>query len=109
MKNNGFWLYFVINTAFLLIAEAFIWIVDIILDMTGIIRLIAEFLKYPLYYYGISFMPLIHIVFIIIVFIKQGKMDKKDFFITSIIFTLNLMLNIFAAITFLLLCTRQMR
>ena len=99
MKNNGFWLYFIINSVFLLIDEAFIWIVVLIFRMTGPVTQLAFFFVIILILYCISFMPLIHIVFVIIVFIKQGKMDTKDFLKTSIIFTLNLLLNIFAAIT----------
>lgn len=98
-KYSGFWIYIAVNSSLLLIAEGFVWIVDIKFRMTGMIGLISEFFAIPLLIYSLAFMPLIHIVLIITAFLKQDNLDKKDFWKISINFTLNLLLNIFAGFT----------
>lgn len=100
-KNKPFWIYIVVNSSLLLIAEGFVWIVDIIFRMTGTIGLISAFFAIPLLIYCLTLMPLIHIVLIIIAFIKQGNLDKKDFLKISVNFILNMLLNIFAVFTVL--------
>ena len=98
-KFNGFWTYIAVNSALLLIAESFVWIVDIKFRMTGMIGMISAFFAIPLLFYCLALMPLIHIVLIINAFLKQDNLDKKNFWKISIIFTLNLLLNIFAGFT----------
>ena len=102
-KLKGFWTYIFVNSSLLLITEAFVWIVDIIFRMTGTIGMISGFFAIPLIIYCLTLMPLIHIVLIIIVFLKQGSLNKKDYWRISIIFTLNLLLNLFAGFTTLAL------
>ncbi|MCH5195412.1 MAG: hypothetical protein J1F28_01785 [Oscillospiraceae bacterium] len=102
-KIKPFWIYIAVNSSLLLIAEAFVWIVDIIFRMTGTIGMISAYFVIPLFIYCLTLMPLFHlaadIVFMVIAFAKQNNMDNKDVLKISINFILNMLLNIFAAFT----------